>query len=476
MKIIGAVLILLALSTAGFAQTGETESEDFDGLFEGDLVEEGGGAQQGVGAQQGGSGAQGEASGEADLFEEDIFEEAETEEGGGEGESAPEEAFLVSERLEWGGRFECSFDGLWSWDGYPDSWGALFTEASPQLTTGLKGELFFDARPSRDFRVFGKAKASYEYDPLAVEDSWGWNAEIFELFSDFQYGDLLFFRAGKQTVQWGVGYFFSPADVLSLVSIDPEDPELEREGPIALKVHYPFAVHNAYLYLVANRITRPDEIAVAPKVELLLGSYELGLWAFYQKDLAPKGVMTLTGPLWRLDLFAEALVQWRSDRRFVRPAGPAYETYTIDDELLFSASAGFSYLNPDWNLSIFGQYLFNGQGYREDFDPTSTAVLTALAAEAIGPADLLLPGRHYLAASAGWSEILGSPVSLSLLWLANLSDGSGLLTPGVSWELFERFILSTGLRLGYGPARNEYSPTGASLAYTLGVSLGGGRF
>ena len=451
MKEFAAALLLLVLVLPVSAQDG---SENFDDLFEGEILEE---EEQPTGEEGGG---------------EDLFEDSDKEEAAQE--LAPEEAFLVSEKLEWGGSFDLTFTTRVAWDGYPRPWTAEFwKEGSPSLTSKLSGDLFFDARPDRDFRVFGKVKAVYQYPD-------DWEVEIFELFSDFQIKDLIFFRAGKQTVQWGVGYFFSPADVLNLVSIDPEDPEVEREGPIAVKAHFPFAAHNAYLYLVAGDIDEPYEIAVAPKLELLLGGYELGIGAFYQVDLTPKGMLTLTGPLRDLDLFAEAMIQWGSDRTFV-DFSPPPDTYTVENELLFSGTAGFSYINPDWNLSLFAQYFFNGQGYTETFSSTSPLVGSALLAGYITAADLLYPGRHYLAASIGWYELLDSDFSLSLLYLANLSDRSGLITPTVTWEPIDHVSLSTGFRFSYGESGdeygpNEYDPAAGPLAWTFTVSLGGGRF
>jgi len=389
------LVFLVLLAAPAFPALAQEQGESFDDLFEGEIL-----------AEEGGDGA--------DLFEEGVFEESAE-----QGEAAPEEAFLVSERLEWGGSFDLLFDTQVIWDGYPDSWDMLFNEGTSFLASRLAADLFFDARPERDFRVFGKVKAAYEYP-------YDWDIGIFELFSDFQYKDLLFFRAGKQTVQWGVGYFFSPADVLNLVSIDPEDPEAEREGPIAVKTHVPFAAHNAYLYLVANDIEKPTEIAVAPKLELLLGNYELGIGGFYQADLSPKGMLTLTGPLWELDLFAEAMIQWGSDN------------VPIEDELLFSGTAGFAYVNPDWDLTVVAQYFFDGQGYT---------------------------GQHSLAAGVNWFELLDSSFSLLMLYQTNLGDGSGMIIPSVTWGPIEHLSLSTGLRIGYGE--------GGSLAYTFSVSIGG---
>jgi hypothetical protein len=453
MKKAAAALILLIPVFPVFAQGEET----FDDPFEVKILEEEGEATAEEGNEEG-------------LFESDLFEEPakpETAE-----EIPPEEAFLVSEQLEWGGSFDLNLTTQVAWSDYIAPWESQFwTGGIPSLTTELRADLFFDARPDRDFRVFGKIKAAYTYpvDPLSANPGPGkWEVEIFELFSDFQIEDLLFFRAGKQTVQWGVGYFFSPADVLNLVSIDPEDPEAEREGPIALKTHFPFAAHNLYLYLVANDIDKPYEIAVAPKLELLLGNYELGIGGFYQVDLAPKGMLTLTGPLWDLDLSAEAMIQWGSDRTFYPAAGEAPANL---DGLMFSGTAGLSYINSNWNLSLFAQYFFNGQGYLN----YNYGILAGAAATL---ADTLYPGRQYLAASVGWSELLDSDFGLSLLYVANLSDGSGLVNPNVTWDPIDRVSLSTGLRISYSndPGGDEYAPAGGTVAWTLGASLGAGRF
>jgi len=417
------------------------------------------------------------------LFEGELIEEApEAPPAEGSPEAAaPEqkagaEAFLTSPKLEWGGSFESRFTDEWTWDGYAGSWDELLDPGSARLDSRVAADLFFDARPVKDFRVFGKFKAASAYD--TVSSAFRFDARVFELFSDFSWKDRVFFRVGKHTIQWGVGWFFSPADVLNLVSIDPEDPGAEREGPVSLKTQVPFGQHNAYLYLIANDILHPSEIGVAPKVELVIGGYELGLGGLYQKGLAPKGMVTVTGPLWDLDLFGEAVVQYGSDRTYVREFAfdPFYEVYRIEDSFFFSGSAGATYLNPDWNLLLCCQYFYNGPGY-ESFDAARAALAAAaIAADDLTPADLLYTGRHYLAASVSWSKIFDSDFALALLYLANLADGSGAILPSMSWTLLEHATLSVGARLPYGGAGDEYAPTGLAPAFWIGATLGAGKF
>ena len=125
---------------------------------------------------------------------------------------------------------------------------------------------------------------------------------------------------------------------------------------------------------------------------------------------------------------------------------------------------------------FFAQYFFNGQGYL-DYD---YLILNAVAAT---QAETLYPGRHYLAATIGLSELLDSGFSISLFYIGVFSEpsrgsGSGQITPTLTWEPIDHVSFSSGFGFsyGYGDDGNEYAPTGGSLTWTLSASLGAGRF
>ena len=69
----------------------------------------------------------------------------------------------------------------------------------------------------------------------------GVSLALSELFADFDVDNRVFVRAGKQTVNWGVGTFFSPANLINLDEIDPEDPHCrtlrtgQRQGATAYR-------------------------------------------------------------------------------------------------------------------------------------------------------------------------------------------------------------------------------------------------
>lgn len=486
--------------------------------------------------------------------------------------TSPQDDLLVTEGIRWRGSIRGRVGLNWEWD---DVWTpdfGILDPGSQGLSPSVGADLAFDARPDREFRAYGKLEiatttdgtlnlASLTAEPDSIagllpegfvavenedgdtevqtddgtvvfvlpgEDSESENApegavgtapglaiDVIELFTDYTYGDALFFRFGKHTIQWGTGYFFSPADVLNLTSIDPEDPTAERQGPISLRVLYPFGVTgNAYLYLITNAQAEPLDVALAPKVEFATGNGELGFGAYYQRTLAPRLIALYTVSVGEVDLFAEGVLLYGSDRVFVRPSRDqsaaeldpeddyelVVETYEVEEALFAQATAGFRYLK-DWEdgPSLFSavQYFCNGEGY----DTTVPDLLPAAARLLLNPgenglaiadadqqpdgytpppdltfSDLANWGRHYVGATVGLSELFGTDLGVTVFGLVNLTDLSGIATPALSYRFMERFNLSASARFTFGGPTDEYTDpasfaTGGDAAPTFGLTL-----
>ncbi len=178
--------------------------------------------------------------------------------------SSLQNVMLSGKGVDIGGKYNFSAVSNWMWNTAGKKAGditfdALTNPDNENFTTTLNASVYFDGRPDENFRVFGKAEVEY---PFTAAGSRSIN-DIFrvkELFSDFNWKNLIFFRGGKQTINWGVGYFFSPADIINLTAIDPENPGAEREGPAALKVNVPIGINNAYLYIIDKNIEKPEDI------------------------------------------------------------------------------------------------------------------------------------------------------------------------------------------------------------------------
>ena len=503
------VIALALLAGAAWGQSGEagaaaeSEGDDLDAMFDEAVIEDDSGDGDGVGADGG--------DGDLDaLFDADVVDADDT--GGAPILAAPEAGLLTRAGVDWGGSFR--YDGTVELS-FPD-YAALSDalagekEADRALRHDLGAVLYLDARPNRDFRVFAKGKADYETPDNDQPAEFAFT--LFELFADFHWDDRVFFRAGKQRADWGVGRFFSPADLISLVTIDPLDPDAEREGPVALKVHAPIGVHNGYLYVITNDYTDPLDIAVGARGEVVVGGVELGFGGLMQAELVPKAIATATGALGDFDLFGELVIQRGTERNLIElDAGAVKVTARSErDQDWFPAiTAGASYLNSDLNVVLAAQYYYNPLGYADSaaLGParrclgggggsgqsgsggqsangpsgrgSSGGGQSATGPRCSGPppqvVDLIFFGRHYAGASAFWNNIADTDLSASLFWLGNLSDGSGVVRPSLSYQVLKHLKVTLGASLGYAamPDAAEYQD---SVAFTLGVSLGAGNF
>ena len=393
--------------------------------------------------------------------------------------------------VEIGGSYRFSLTGEARWASLADLADAPLKPDSHSVSVDLGATVFLDARPADDFRVFGKVDLSYPFttDPDAqpareFDDI----VRVKELFSDFTIGDALFLRGGKHTIAWGVGYFFSPADVLNLTAIDPEDPDAEREGPVSLRANLPIGFHNLYLYALADPIDGGVQLAVAPKAEVVLDGAEVGIGAYYRPDRVPRAMLTLSTSLLEFDLFAELEASLGSDRRFVeraaRGSGNRFGLRTVrnSDDLFAAATAGLRYTYTpeaqDWSATFAGQYLWNGEGYEdaELLRDQRVGVAALLAAGDLSRGDLVFQGRHYAAASLNVALGRDADWSAGVFWLSNLSDGSGRVAPSLTFRPLDQFSLRAGATLTYGPDGAEMTPFGSRVAATLTATIGSGRF
>lgn len=444
-----------------------------------------------AGAQESGVGQDLEIDLEA-LFGDDVVESAPAQQSPA---ADPVSSALKSERVRIGGSFSGSLTPSATWT---DLWGGGSELLNPELTalsTSLKATLFFDARPAEDFRVYGSAKTGWPFSNETTDSIAVPNISIFELFADFSLADKAFVRFGKSTVKWGVGYFWSPADVISLEQINILDANAQREGPVNFRVHIPVqgTQNNFYLYTILDENEVGFETtAIAGKAEFLLGNYELGMGAYYRNDTAERAMVTLTGPLGDFDIFGEAMVSRGSAKTFITAisgAGVISSTGVMDnrENYYFSASTGFMYSSQKDNFSVIGQYYYNGEGYsNEDRNALIADAKLAMAINSVDPAKLAAlggslvslaygSGQHYAAMSFSKSEFLAEELSASVIVVANLSDGSGLAKPSVSWKVADNFSLNLSPTFIFGPADGEYAflAGGNPVTISLGATVSG---
>lgn len=423
-----------------------------------------------------------------------------------------EENFLKEEPLTWGGSYRFGVRAGAFWDKYYTNWTSEYFWAADGEDSGvdLGATLFFTARPSADTRYYGKFKIDYPFETKYVIDGTPDTTisvpsfKVWELYADFDIENTVNVRAGKQMAKWGVGYFFQPADVISLSPVDPEKPEQEREGPVMIKLNLPLDVHNLDAYIIAPEgMSSAKDIAYALRASIVAGGFEYGLGARYQYVSSSKvgsafqAIATASGSINKVTVFAEGLAKYGTSKNFlvrdsngnVQPGIPVstYKTTTRQYDWFPSGSVGFSWSESEWFLSLMGQYFYNGEGYAGDITkltgPAMAQVMTVMSgmvptADSFSYGDAMNLAQHYAAARLSYSFTDNSKVSFATMWMGNLQDGSGIIMPSVSIKATDEVTLGLNAHAKYGLDKTEYisNPAFHYLKVGFTLDLAGGNF
>jgi len=408
-----------------------------------------------------GGGSSDDSSGEDDLF------------GGGlvsditDTDVVASDDLLTNETVDIGGRISSSIK--LSYDPDEENVEDAFTSG----LDNLGARIFLDARPSTDLRGFIKGDVDYDTDD-------GLSYDLREMFIDTDINNQIFIRAGKQTINWGVGRFFSPANLINIETIDPENPDAELAGPVAAKVQYPIGNNNLTGYALVDDIENGNPIALASRYEFLVGGSEFTVGGVYQFDNPWSVMSTVSTKIGEVNAFAEAVLEGNVNKKFLVLDDSAPQGVSVrgTDDLYFSATVGgsYQYSNDDDNFSLFvlGQYYFNGLGYEDlSIAKDNQAAIGALIAQGkLSIGDLFGRGQHYGALSISSPDILKSDLTPSVFWLGNLDDASGRINLGLRYSGIENITPSFSYSYGYGDNGTEYSPFGADQSMSLSVSLG----
>jgi len=351
------------------------------------------------------------------------------------------------------------------------------TSLSDTLTSAqLKGVLFLDARPDPDFRFFAKGEVEYLYDGTSTLPQF----RLMEIFTDIPLGEGVQMRAGKQALKWGVGYQFSPADLVSLSRLNPADPEATREGPIALKLQKAFGSTTLQLIVPMDEMFKGGKPALAPKVEFLLGNTELGLSGLYQYDKPSSLAATVSTNVWGLDLYGEAVAQYGSSVKILQYTGPLLTAAYKPDQWYPLATAGtrFNWTDDDgwFNLFFNAQYSFNSQGYSDTAILKDPQLAPLIFLNTITSNDLRNPGIHYLGAFLNWSKIFTLPFNFGAFGTYNLSDNTGIVDVNLTLTTLEKLTLALGLTSSYGEAGGQFTSAVPNPVLYLRVKMGTGEF
>ena len=449
----------------------------------------------------------------------------------------PVNTITPANKFQWSGDFSGTGGSQFH---YADQLGKIGDLSDPDenLLLSLKARLWFDARPEDHFRVFGKFVTEYPFESEAVSASSSSassstavssssttsvpNVKVFELFSDFDWKEKVFFRFGKQNTGWGVSRFYQIGDPLSVGVKDPTDPAADLEGPIALKATVPFglnslvfvsAVKNSYLPANTNEASIRD-VGYGAKADFyvkvpdnkIVGNGQFTLGAYGQRHLAPKVVASYSTNVQKFQVFTDQVVSFGLDSYRLSSDEVTYGTspasVTVRDtekpwrKPFYSATLGTMYVDSVNHYTIYAEYLFNGAGstdkdeyrnlvarYKAEYaalkSPLAPVVPATLSASDLGG----YYGMHNSALSISFTDLFkNDDLGCSATWLQNWVDFSGMVKPAITWEPIKHVVLEGGATLSYGRDDTEWvlkTSTADGASRTLGylvVKLSNAKF
>ncbi len=336
----------------------------------------------------------------------------------------------------------------------------------------FKAGLTTDVRASEFSRFYASGAFNYAYD--AGTDKTTSAFAVDEMFVDTAIDRKVFFRMGKQRISWGVGTWYQPADVLSLATIDLDNPSASREGPFAFKVDIPFGLNHATTYVTPPTSEGDIHVSLAQRLDFIVGGFELSLGGFARSDMEarPRLMAMATGTLGAFDLYGENVLAWGSDRTYVRTkSGGGYETYEVEGVPVIQSTVGAKYSwssSEGFSLSAHLQGYYNGSGYADSSILLDSAALAVLKnSSTYAKSDTAEAGMFYLAGNGSVSLDFGEGDTSSTLTLGgsaryNFSDTSLSATPSLGLDLGSSrdFSLTLSAAAAIGEKGSEYAKDG----------------
>ncbi|MFA5857542.1 MAG: hypothetical protein WC955_00595 [Elusimicrobiota bacterium] len=352
--------------------------------------------------------------------------------------------------------------------------------------TYIAGNLMLDARLKQGVKGFANLETQY-YSQTGTT-----LVNIRELFLDFNAYHRVYFRAGKQVLQWGRCYLWNPTDLINVEKKPFIQKVGYREGAYGLKYHVPFGTTaNIYGFLDSGNAADINSTAVAVKVDVLVGKTEMALAGWTKKGFIPVYGYDFSTRVFGLDILGEAAFSYGDNRERMIIENGMLSKAKKKDEWVTKASVGFGRafdcLNVPDRINVITEFYYDQNGYNDNVlsDPKSYSL-----ANIPGNLSLYWPvdtkknyikandlyesnyfSQRYAALFVSVSKFIISDMSLSTNIISNLIDGSGMVSTGLSYRNMNDFIWGLTLIGYYGGADAEYTFNNSAIGVRMNFGI-----
>ncbi|HTP60204.1 MAG TPA: DUF1302 family protein [Spirochaetia bacterium] len=346
------------------------------------------------------------------------------------------------------------------------------------------GDFFLDARLPRSFRTFLDLNITYVPtgalvpvtftgvpsplpSTLTLAQTQTTVLDIREVFVDFNFSDnALHFRAGKQVLKWGTGYFWNPTDLINIQHKSFTNLSATIDGVFGLRTDVTFSPNfHLYTFINLNGVTDLTDIAYAARTEFLAGTVEFGFSGWYQYNASnqvPVFGADLTMPLfWELNLTGEASFAWGDPVQKQDPNSTL--PYWVQNQPVAKVDVGlsrtFDVLNVQDRMTVMAEFFWNSDGYSQN--------MLQVPGFELGYFHPGYYGQYYGALFISINDFGLQNMTLSLNGLMNFSDTSAIALVGLSDSPVNNFTLQVQLGSYLGPNVAEYTTAYNSLNNAL---------
>ena len=436
--------------------------------------------------------AQEGSSAALEQSEEEFFASADVEAAAGQAEvqglaeELDRERVGLSGNLEASGSYILTREFLRGEEGLDDNELALMVQGDFLVDVRLKkgfrafldlsiGYLAGGAPVPHSFTVVSSSDPTWLYAPgmvLLVTEEATTLIGLKEVFVDFNIANAVYFRVGKQVLQWGRGILWNPTDLINVQRKSFQDLEALREGVFGLRADVVFArAFHLYTFFDLNGVQDLSDIAVAARAEFLVGSVEFAFSGWARPSEIPVFGFDLSAPLfWELSFHGEASLSWGYPVDKMDTVG---SPVLIRNELVPRVSVGLSRSfdagDVQDRIVVNTEFYYNHLGYGENmFEALNAANRAAFLAGYYRSGDY---GKYYGALFVTFNRFLTTNMTLNVSGLGNFSDLSFIAMANLSYTPVNNFTLSFTLGSYLGSDLREYT-----ILRRADGTLGGGAF
>lgn len=310
--------------------------------------------------------------------------------------------------------------------GYTDSTDAAGTAYTGgyefRMTPGLSfvPSLTFSARPDETIRFQGTVSF-----PFAASEMF--SPSINEMFFDYTLQDRVYLRIGRHLVSWGVTRIFGVGGDL----METSNQGLDIKATVPIGSGGMTGIMLAPQKIFTEQFSWGDmtwglqaDVPIGKSEFILSGSY-FG----HDTDYTPiRATAAMKTSLFGIDLFAEGI---GSSTFSVRPKAYVSPTFS-------GIVSGFFWERADPALKLYGEYYYGKYYLFGDETSESSAF------------------KHFVSLVAGMDRVFGSPINIGIQWAHAFLDGSGIVVPGFSVNMWPHTSLQVGFPCRYGEPGSFY--------------------